>query len=374
VAACCRKIGRPSPRRYTPPRASGVLYSYLRARDLHASRLSFSLPDSLADSFAFDPDGMPPNGNMNPPRPSGLFTHNTYGYEGQYDGTNSSTEGAREAVMGSNSRHHSQGVVASHFLAQDRESWMDFLREDGTEGSVNQEPQTSLPGQGSSLPGQGSLASSFAPAATSEARTNPSSSRYTLPNRPSPRTDSSSSRSSGDRKRRLTTADSPVRRPSSIRMHSENAGNTSADPIVLDSSPASMRALPPTPPVVSQANTASVRRQSDIVLPQWQPDSEVSQCPVCKKPFTFLYRKHHCRYASTRHHCYPVLSKHMAYLPSDLPRPQDSAMRWWRSGHLEEMMADFETENAEESCALNARHIALPSHDNSSSIRHMKLQ
>jgi hypothetical protein len=66
---------------------------------------------------------------------------------------------------------------------------------------------------------------------------------------------------------------------------------------------ASVRALPPTPPVMSQANTAEVRRQSDIVLPPWQPDSEVSQCPVCKKPFTFLYRKHHCRYAQELHHC-----------------------------------------------------------------------
>jgi hypothetical protein len=210
--------------------------------------------------------------DMNPPRPSGPFTHNTYGYESQFGGANSSAAGAREALVGSNSRHHSQGVVASHFLAQDRETWMDFLRDDGTEAGVNQQP----------------------PSSPSESRTNPSSSRYTLPNRPSPLADS---RSSGDRKRRLTTADSPMRRPSSIRMHSENAGNTSADPIVLDSSPASMRALPPTPPVVSQANTASVRRQSDIVLPPWQPDSEVSQCPVCKKPFTFLYRKHHCRYA-----------------------------------------------------------------------------
>jgi hypothetical protein len=182
--------------------------------------------------------------------------------------------------MGSNSRHHSQGVVASHFLAQDRETWMDFLR-DGTETSVDQQPP----------PGNN------APAAVPEARSNPSSARYTLPNRPSPRTDSPSSRSS-DRKRRLTIADSPMRRPSSIRMHSENAGDSSADPILLDSSPASGRALPPTPPVASQADTGTIRRQSDIVLPPWQPDSEVSQCPVCKKPFTFLLRRHHCRYVS----------------------------------------------------------------------------
>lgn len=37
------------------------------------------------------------------------------------------------------------------------------------------------------------------------------------------------------------------------------------------------------------------RRQSDIVLPRWQPDAEVTNCPVCGKVFTFLNRRHHCR-------------------------------------------------------------------------------
>ncbi|CAN9205646.1 unnamed protein product [Alternaria alternata] len=155
---------------------------------------------------------MPPNAHQ---RPSGPFTHNSHAYGGQYDGASSSVDGQREAVIGSNSRHHSQGVVASHFLAQDRETWMDFLR-DGTETSVNQQSQSA----------------NSSPAAASEARSNPSSSRYTLPNRPSPRTESSSSRSS-DRKRRLTTADSPLRRPSSIRMHSENTGDSNTDPIFI---------------------------------------------------------------------------------------------------------------------------------------------
>ena len=37
------------------------------------------------------------------------------------------------------------------------------------------------------------------------------------------------------------------------------------------------------------------RRESDLVLPQWQPDSDVSKCPVCQTDFHFFYRKHHCR-------------------------------------------------------------------------------
>ena len=31
------------------------------------------------------------------------------------------------------------------------------------------------------------------------------------------------------------------------------------------------------------------------MLPPWQSDTDVSQCPVCGRSFTFLYRKHHCR-------------------------------------------------------------------------------
>ncbi|KAK6539480.1 hypothetical protein TWF694_009703 [Orbilia ellipsospora] len=30
-------------------------------------------------------------------------------------------------------------------------------------------------------------------------------------------------------------------------------------------------------------------------LPPWQPDSEVSHCPICSTGFSFFYRKHHCR-------------------------------------------------------------------------------
>jgi hypothetical protein len=217
---------------------------------------------------------MPPNAA---PRPSEPYARSSHAYERQHDSASSSIHGTREALMGGGSRHRSEGVVASHFLAQDAETWMDFLR-DGTETNVTQQPPSS----------------ELDPAAAHEARANPSSTRYTLPNRPSPRAESPSSRSS-DRKRRLTTADSPMRRPSSIRVHSEGMGNSSSDPIVLDSSPASLRALPPTPPVPPQTNTVPARRQSDIVLPPWQPDSDVTQCPVCKRPFTFLLRRHHCR-------------------------------------------------------------------------------
>lgn len=32
-----------------------------------------------------------------------------------------------------------------------------------------------------------------------------------------------------------------------------------------------------------------------MTLPRWQPDAEVSECPICGTVFSFWYRKHHCR-------------------------------------------------------------------------------
>ena len=31
------------------------------------------------------------------------------------------------------------------------------------------------------------------------------------------------------------------------------------------------------------------------VVPRWQPDNEVSECPICHRQFGFLFRRHHCR-------------------------------------------------------------------------------
>lgn len=35
--------------------------------------------------------------------------------------------------------------------------------------------------------------------------------------------------------------------------------------------------------------------QQSVILPQWQPDQDVTACPVCGTQFGFWYRKHHCR-------------------------------------------------------------------------------
>ena len=114
-----------------------------------------------------------------------------------------------------------------------------------------------------------------------------------------------------DRKRRLTdSAQGPLRRRT-------NSGGFTTQDARLSVSPGS--------PDVERLNTAPIhtvlmrnmsssrqnsmdeaqqhnlqRRPSatgrtECVLPPWQPDSEVSRCPICESQFTWYFRKHHCR-------------------------------------------------------------------------------
>lgn len=50
----------------------------------------------------------------------------------------------------------------------------------------------------------------------------------------------------------------------------------------------------------SRANTDERRygrypEYQEIDMPRWQPDTEVTSCPICGTVFSFWYRKHHCR-------------------------------------------------------------------------------
>ncbi len=57
------------------------------------------------------------------------------------------------------------------------------------------------------------------------------------------------------------------------------------------------RALPALPPTRRHSSNMreSLNSGREIILPKWQPDSEISECPICSRQFTFWFRKHHCR-------------------------------------------------------------------------------
>ncbi|EXJ61568.1 hypothetical protein A1O7_01996 [Cladophialophora yegresii CBS 114405] len=66
-------------------------------------------------------------------------------------------------------------------------------------------------------------------------------------------------------------------------------------PEVIDltsSSPPTSAPETPRPRRASGNSSDSARR---YVVPQWQPDSEATECPICKRPFTWMFRRHHCR-------------------------------------------------------------------------------
>lgn len=125
-----------------------------------------------------------------------------------------------------------------------------------------------------------------------------------------------------DRKRRLTAPGSPGRRGSGVegaglrRHYSERMGErpgssegvrlagTESQRISQGSRRTGSRSAPidltgsdggsvPRPQYQSQDGAGSDRA---LVLPRWQPDSQVSHCPVCGTSFGFFFRKHHCRY------------------------------------------------------------------------------
>ncbi len=112
-----------------------------------------------------------------------------------------------------------------------------------------------------------------------------------------------------DRKRRYTgqqeeysrrrSASNVIRaQPSSDGMRQSLSLPTATDPPVIPRSFDNRseqriidRPLPPRPGAAISYHT----RARDVALPVWQPDAEVSVCPICGQHFNFWYRKHHCR-------------------------------------------------------------------------------
>ncbi|KAK8166187.1 FYVE zinc finger-domain-containing protein [Phyllosticta citrichinensis] len=153
------------------------------------------------------------------------------------------------------------------------ETWMDFLRADN--GNTSQHGESHLPRNGSGNPESelqwsGALEGSTADTARL-----------------------------ADRKRRLTVPEPSGRRGGYRSSSSQEEGTERATPRASASNAIDLtssspeRPAPPFAP--SQSHDGQGRRESDIFIPTWQPDNDVSNCPVCGTQFSFWYRKHHCR-------------------------------------------------------------------------------
>jgi hypothetical protein len=83
-----------------------------------------------------------------------------------------------------------------------------------------------------------------------------------------------------------TTASSPRTAPFQGFLSPHHHDNASSD---------IPRPAPPGTPTLSRPSVRPARMPSEIILPRWQPDAEVTLCPICGSQFSIWVRKHHCR-------------------------------------------------------------------------------
>ena len=96
------------------------------------------------------------------------------------------------------------------------------------------------------------------------------------------------------RRRSVSTLSSGQATRDRMRQTTATLGSDNLFPTVKNDLVASIdtnRPLPRTPSTESPQHSGN----GDVVLPRWQADSEVSECPICGRSFSFWFRKHHCR-------------------------------------------------------------------------------
>lgn len=108
----------------------------------------------------------------------------------------------------------------------------------------------------------------------------------------------------GDSRRRSNHSTFHERRLAQDHRHSEGSSasstrsrassTTAGPPEVIDLTASS----PPPHQETGQGNRLAripSDRSRQYLVPRWQPDSEVNECPICHRPFTWMFRRHHCR-------------------------------------------------------------------------------
>lgn len=125
--------------------------------------------------------------------------------------------------------------------------------------------------------------------------------------------------SSASSSRRITSSSRVDRRPSNYSSsrrdstQSIRSRRTSTSQVSLAEQPLRSSAIPSNSssdddgtPIISRSSSGVAQLQTrnresldDFIVPRWQPDSEVTQCPICNAGFSWLNRKHHCRYVLT---------------------------------------------------------------------------
>ena len=88
----------------------------------------------------------------------------------------------------------------------------------------------------------------------------------------------------------------PGPRHSSFQSSTSETNSETLQPEVVDLTESSPPPPPPhSPPRQNQPSRTSSSSSRRYIVPPWQPDAEVTHCPICRKQFTWLFRRHHCR-------------------------------------------------------------------------------